>query len=143
MKIIKLKLFLASLILLLILPNISLAAVCTRPDGTTYENRLNICYPEIGGFTVRLEMDINQLIAWFYYFVITISGLAIFAMLVWGGFTWLTSTGDPAKIADAKERIYSAFLGLLLILASYLIMQVINPELVVLNLPSMPPPPGP
>jgi p-aminobenzoyl-glutamate transporter AbgT len=33
---------------------------------------------------------------------------------------------------------YSAFLGLLLILASYLIIQVINPELLALNLPEMP-----
>lgn len=36
-------------------------------------------------------------------------------MIVWGGFEWMTSAGDPAKISSAKERIYSAILGLIII----------------------------
>jgi type IV secretory pathway VirB2 component (pilin) len=36
-------------------------------------------------------------------------------MIVIGGFQWMTSAGDPGKIAAAKEKIYSAILGLLII----------------------------
>ncbi len=111
----------------LLLPGVSLAII------------LNLEYPDIAGFDLNVQHDnLDEVIAWIYYFVVTISGLAVFAMLVWGGFSWMTSTGDPAKIADAKERIYSAFLGLIIILASVLIMLAINPELSVLTVPELP-----
>lgn len=43
-------------------------------------------------------------------------------MIVIGGFQWMTSAGDPGKIGSAKEKIYSAILGLVIIaLASTLI----------------------
>ena len=98
---------------------------------------LELDYPEIGGFKIEEGMDLNKLIAWFYYFIVGIAGLAAFITLVWGGFLWLTSAGNASKISEAKERINSAFLGLMLILASYLILRAINPELVALNLPEL------
>jgi hypothetical protein len=36
-------------------------------------------------------------------------------MIVIGGFQWMTSAGDPGKISAAKEKIYSAIFGLLII----------------------------
>jgi len=108
------------LIMFLIFPSISLA--------------LELTYPEMGGYKIELGMDLNKLIAWFYYFIVGISGFATFIMLVWGGFQWLTSAGSPARISDAKDRISSAVLGLVIILASFLILKVINPELISLRL---------
>lgn len=115
------------LMLFLFLPAISSAS------------ELNLTYPTIdipgvGKVTLSLGMDLNRLVAWFYYFIVGIAGFAAFIMLVWGGFRWLTSAGNPAAISDAKDRIFSALLGLLIILASYLILKVINPELLMLNL---------
>ena len=104
---------------------------------------LELSYPEIGPsgqkIKIELNMNLNQLIAWFYYFIITISGIAAFGMIVWGGFIWLTSVGSPAKISDARDKISSAVTGLVLILASYLILQVVNPDLTTLRLPELPP----
>lgn len=121
----KKNLFTIILLISLLLPTISLA--------------LELQYPELGpeGNKIRIElgMDLNKLVAWFYYFVVGIAGFAAFIMLIWGGFDWLTSAGSPSKITEAKDKISSAFTGLLLILASYLILQVINPELTTLNLP--------
>jgi len=128
MKITKRKILLTVLTFLLVLPNISLATPL----------KLNLEYPGIAGFDLNIHQNLNQIVAWFYYFIVSIGGIAAFVMLVWGGFVWLTSAGSPARIADAKDRIYSAFLGLLLILASYLIIQVVNPELLMLNLPELP-----
>jgi len=124
MKTTKRKILLTLLALLLLLPNISLA--------TPLE--LNLEYPKIAGFDLNIHQDLNDIIAWFYYFIVSIGGLAAFVMLVWAGFIWMTSTGNPAKITDAKDRIYSAFLGLLLILTSWLIIRIINPDLIILNL---------
>lgn len=108
-----------------LLPSISLAI------------NLNLDYPAFGGFDPNNEeqQDINQVIAWFYYFVVGISGFFAFFGLVMGGFTWLTSAGNPSKIADAKDQILAAILGLVLILATWVILQIINPELTTLRLP--------
>ncbi len=99
---------------------------------------LELKYPEFGGYKIELGMNINQLVAWFYYFIVGVAGLAAFVMLIWGGFQWLTSAGNPARITDAKDKITSALLGLLIILSSWLILQVINPELTILKLPGLP-----
>jgi len=122
-------------ILFLISPAISLAVVC---NGV--ENNLNLCYPTIGPegnkITLSSEINLNQIVAWFYYFIVGVAGLSAFVMLVWGGFQYLTSAGNPTAIGDAKDRIKSALLGLLIILISWLILQVINPELTILRGPT-------
>lgn len=110
------------LISFLLLPNVSLAL----------DIQLNFDYPSFGGIDLNEDQDLNQLVAWFYYFIVGIAGLAAFTMLVWGGVQWLTSAGNPSKITEARERITSALLGLLIILGSWLILQVINPELTIL-----------
>ena len=116
------------LISFLVLPNISLAVDCNGSD-----NRLNLCYPSFQNFSLTLDMPLNEIVAWFYYFIIGVAGLAAFVMLVTGGVKYLTSAGNPSAIGDAKDRIKSALLGLLIILMSWLILQVINPDLTVLN----------
>jgi len=95
---------------------------------------LNLDYPAFGGFDLNVEADqsLPAIIAFFYFFMIGISGLAAFVMLVVGGVQWLLSGAAPAQAGAAKERIRSAILGLLLILASVLILQVINPALAVI-----------
>ena len=100
---------------------------------------LNLNYPEFGGFDLYEDQNLNQMVAWFYYFIVTIAGVSAFFTLILGGFEWLTSTGDPSKISNAKDKLSSALLGLVIILASYLILQVVNPELTTLNLPSLTP----
>jgi len=56
-----------------------------------------------------------------------------FGMLVWAGITWLTSAGNPSKISDARDRIRNTFLGLLLVLASFLLLQILNPDLTLIT----------
>ena len=116
------------LISFLVLPNISLAVDCNGSD-----NGLNLCYPSFQNFSLTLDMPLNEIVAWFYYFIIGVAGLAAFVMLVTGGVKYLTSAGNPSAIGDAKDQIKSALLGLLIILMSWLILQVINPDLTVLN----------
>ncbi|TSC56855.1 MAG: hypothetical protein Greene071421_364 [Parcubacteria group bacterium Greene0714_21] len=111
---------------------------------------LNLDYPEFGKIKlncdkitpaeekdgVKCGQDLKNLATWVYSAIVIISGLAAFVMLVWGGITWMSSAGSPTAISDAKDRIQKALLGLLLVLASFLILQVINPELTVLKIPT-------
>tara|TARA_Y100000310_G_scaffold279462_1_gene298579 strand:+ start:394 stop:933 length:540 start_codon:yes stop_codon:yes gene_type:complete len=97
---------------------------------------LNLDYPVFpGGLNLKTDQSLTTLAAWFYTFLVSISGLAAFVMIVWGGIQWMTSSGDTGKISDAKDRIQKALLGLLIVLSSFLILQVINPDLTNLSIP--------
>jgi len=105
---------------------------------------LNLTYPTFPGGPNINNLDcgiggncLTTIVAWFYTLIVGISGLAAFVMIVWGGVQWMTSAGNPTKTSDAKDKIQKALLGLLLILASFLILQVINPELTFLTEPSL------
>ena len=105
---------------------------------------LNLDYPIFGNIDLSCQQEgsicgqhLNSLIAWIYYFIIGIAGLATFVMLVWGGIQWLTSGAIPSQASEARDKLRSAILGLLLILSSFLIIQVINPELTILNQPGL------
>jgi len=54
----------------------------------------------------------------------------VFVVILFSGFRWITALGNPATIGQAKSRMYHAILGGILLLAAYLILQLINPELV-------------
>lgn len=56
---------------------------------------------------------------------VVLAGLAIFVMLIAGGFKYLTSGGDPKSQEQAKNTLTYAILGLVLIIAAYLILNFI------------------
>ena len=97
---------------------------------------LNLTYPTLpGGFKLEDATDLPKLVAWLYTFFVMISGLAAFVMIVWGGVQWMSSQGNPTATGDAKDKIKMALLGLLLVLSSFIILQIINPELTLLKNP--------
>jgi hypothetical protein len=60
-------------------------------------------------------------------------------MIALGAFSYLvTAVGNPSKVQSAKETISNALFGLALAFLAYLILYVINPDLVsgTLNQPS-------
>jgi len=62
-----------------------------------------------------------------------------FLSLVWGGFLYLTSSGNEAQLQKAKDQIFKSFLGVLLLLTSWFILSTIRVELRELS-PIEPPP---
>lgn len=54
------------------------------------------------------------------------AGLIIFFMIILGGFTILTGAKDPHKIEEGGKTITSAIMGLLVLFASYWIIQIIQ-----------------
>ena len=79
------------------------------------------------------EAGINLLVQYFYEWAIALGGLAAFVILIIAGFQYLTSAGDPGKMREARGRIQSAVLGLVLLLGSWLILNTINPALTTLQ----------
>lgn len=46
-------------------------------------------------------------------------GVLAVVLMIYGGFIWMTSQGDPTKIAKAKKIIQNAIIGLLIILSAF------------------------
>lgn len=72
---------------------------------------------------------IAQYIVGIVNFLLGIVLLIATVMVIAGGFTWLMAGGAPDKITDAKKRITNAVVGLILALATYLLLNLINPKL--------------
>ncbi len=53
-------------------------------------------------------------------------GLIIFMMIVFGGFTIIANAGNKDKTAEGSKTITSAIMGLLVLFASYWIIQLIQ-----------------
>lgn len=58
--------------------------------------------------------------------VMALSGVALLVMLLVGGFNFLFSGGDPKKLEAAKGTIGSAFLGLIVIIMAYVILNAVS-----------------
>jgi len=73
---------------------------------------------------------LGQYIAGLYRWAILVAGLVATTMIIWGGFIYMTSAGNAELAGQGKERISHAILGLVLLLASYTLLYIINPDLV-------------
>lgn len=65
-----------------------------------------------------------------YYFVLTISALLAVVMIIVAGVEFTAYGASEKAVSDAKERITYALVGLLLALSSWLILYIVNPNLV-------------
>ena len=117
--------------------------------GANFVSALEIDYPKIPGadrpqdFVNDPSVTPEDILSLYtnYIFNLTIWAVGIIALgaLIYGGTRYLTSTGKPEAMVSAKEQIIGAFFGLLLLLGSYLVLSILNPELIVLKIPELEP----
>ncbi len=81
----------------------------------------------------------SSFVAGFYKFALMIGGTLAFGAVVYGGILYAASAGNPGKQSEGREWIKSALFGLLLLAGAYLILYTVNPDIVSLKLPSLPP----
>jgi len=91
-------------------------------------------YPEVGGQSLNTTSSLPQLINYIYKFALLACGITALVSMIIGAFQYVASAGDSSKAGDAKDRITQALLGVLILLASVLILRTINPDLVTLSL---------
>lgn len=91
-------------------------------DGTGQAN----CEPNNG---MICKIDTQTYLSYVYKFAIAFAAVAAVVMIMYAGFEYATTDIIGTKSA-AKARIYNALMGLATMLASYLILQTIDPRLV-------------
>jgi len=70
--------------------------------------------------------DFSKLVENFLLWTLGVAGSLSLLMLIAGGILYVTSTGDEQKVATAKKMITWTLLGLIVILASYSIIVVLD-----------------
>ena len=96
------------------------------------QENLEVSYPDLPGADSPVQgIGLPGYIKYIFNFVILLGIVLAFGTLIFGGIVWLTSSGDPGRMGDAKSRIMGGFLGLVLLLCSYLVLTTINPELTI------------
>ena len=76
-----------------------------------------------------IQTYLPRYIRYLYHFSIITGGLIAFLAVIYGGFKFLTSAGNPSATKDARDQILAGFLGLIIILGSFIILNEINPDL--------------
>lgn len=116
-----LKKFIIISILLLIPLSASLAYQQTE---LTYPTFLNLQGP------VTTRSFLSEYIRYIFYAIVGVSGFVCFGSLVYAGALYVTSVGNPNLQKEAKDRIFSSFIGMVIVLSSYLLLNTINPQLI-------------
>lgn len=70
--------------------------------------------------------DLEKLIKGYLNMALTWAIIAVFAMLLYGGFKYLTAGGDPKGNEAAKATITYAVIGLLLMIGAWFILNFIQ-----------------
>ncbi len=75
------------------------------------------CAPILAGFEYIFRRVLQV--------ALVIASLALFIMLIVGGFKYITSGGDPKVAESARKTVTSAIVGLILVALSILILRFI------------------
>lgn len=68
--------------------------------------------------------DIGAIISSMLNLVMLIAAILVFMYLIWGGIEWITSGGDKPKTENARNKITAAIVGLIVLAASYALLQL-------------------
>ena len=75
---------------------------------------------------VATLQDLEGLFSNVVNIILGIAGITFFVLLLSSGFKFITSGGDPKALEGAKKTLTFAIGGLILIIASYLILLLIK-----------------
>lgn len=66
---------------------------------------------------------------WYRFLTFLVFGAAVI-MLAWGGYKYITSQGNPDALKDAKDVVFAAIAGIVIMLLGYLILSTVSPGIV-------------
>jgi len=101
-------------------------------EGTTTIDLNCQTNPEAYPWCQEAQQGPGALVGKFYIIALGLAVAAAFGVLIYGAILWALSGAVTSK-QDAKEWIWGAIWGLVLLLAAYLILWTINPDLIKLK----------
>ncbi len=78
----------------------------------------------------KIDIDLlpataNEIISLATSLVLAFAGLIFFAMLIMGGFRFLTAGGDEKSVMEARKSLTNAAIGLIIVVSAFTISQIL------------------
>ncbi len=108
----------------------SISALSLAPEAEAQTKGLQYTLLEKIPGTDNVGSDLKGYLEAIYKMALIIIVLSAVLMLSIGGFMYLTSAGNTAAMGTAKGVIFDSIIGLVIALTAYLLLYVINPDLV-------------
>ena len=70
--------------------------------------------------------NIGSIVSNLLNYLFPLAGLLLLLYLIFGGFSLMTSGGDPKAVQGAKSKITNALVGFIIVFASYWIVQILG-----------------
>ena len=86
----------------------------------------------LSGYGVTYDKDIGVLLSALYNFGVAIAGISALIIFTYAGLRRLTAADNPGAISDARTRMWNAAFGLAIVITSYLILYIINPDFTIM-----------
>lgn len=106
----------------IILRFIAIPVFCFLTSGTLFTRSVLALDTALGNITPTPE----GFAKWFLENGIRMAGGIAFLFMIYGGFLFMTSAGDPNKLQEATDVITSAIAGLLMIIFSVFILELLG-----------------
>lgn len=58
--------------------------------------------------------------------LVTLSGLVATGFFVWGGFSYITSTGNPESLDRSKKTIFYSAIGLAIVFGAFVLSNIVT-----------------
>jgi len=129
-------------VLLIVLIPILWGATIFADTAAASDRPLEVTYPSFPQVTppTTVATPVTQYVRYIYYFFLFTSGFFAMGALVYGSIRYITSAGNPDAMKDAKDQIFAAIFGLVILFSSWIILNQINPQLVTFRLGPLRPP---
>jgi hypothetical protein len=75
------------------------------------------------------DTDITSKIGKLIGVVLSFVGVIFFILVIYGGFLWMTARGDSGQVEKAKDLLYAAAIGLIIVLSAYAITAFIGTQI--------------
>lgn len=123
-------------------PSTTPSKTCKDPNDPTFDPNINIACATAGGDQCSVDgspgfktaigcipTNPDKLVQAVLTFVIGISGGLAFLLMLLGAFQMLTSAGNPETLNAGKDRFTQAIIGLLFVIFSVLLLQIIGVDI--------------
>lgn len=67
-----------------------------------------------------------EVIQWISFMFMVLAVVTALFLFIWAGIQWVTSGGDKEKVASAQKKIVYGVIGLVIVLGSFMILNIIG-----------------
>lgn len=90
---------------------------------------LNTTATESFGGKVTSGPSISQTIGQVIGYILSFVGVIFLVLIIYAGFTWMLARGNEAEVKKAKDLMYDAIIGLIIIMSAYAITAFVGGQL--------------